>query len=139
MPFPYCRPGGHLCTPENPCALPVAINGVVTPRDVLCERSAARRSRTLRIRCKGEPARGNLLPSIADYSDCEISAVAEDGTEVRLDLVDRFEIVGEPGKPVTATLTFVGIELDVDARSAEPAPAADDSEPSVGDEPVPRG
>lgn len=122
-----------------PYNAPISVSGWITPDDVECEKAAAKSATVLRIRCKGEPARGNLLPSIADYTDCEISAVAEDGTEVRLDLVDRFEIVGEPGKPVTATLTFVGIELDVDARSAEPAPVADDSEPSVGDEPVPRG
>jgi len=107
------------------------VNGIVTPEDVERQRVAARSSTVLRIRCKCEPQKGRLVARLADYSDCEILAVADDGTEVRLDLVDRFEVRGEPGKHVTATLTFVGIELDVEAGAA---PAMDDDgETAAGD------
>lgn len=110
-----------------------AINAL-TPEDVERERAAMRKASRLIFRCKS-PAPN----TIADYSDCQILAVCDDGTEVELTLVDRVEILASASPdPVTAVLTFVGVEvdLDIDARNVEtePAPPGEDEEPAKGDE-----
>ncbi len=78
----------------------------------------------IRIRCRVS-ADGAPLGRIPDFCDLRIFAVADDGTEVEIHNVDHVVIDMVAGsEPIRATLTFMNVELDVEAELAAPTPLA---------------
>lgn len=60
---------------------------------------------------------------IPDFSDLHVFAIADDGTEVELHNVDhiKFDAVA-CCEPIRATLTFINVEIDVEAQVGEDGP-----------------
>lgn len=85
----------------------------------------------LRIRARSE--QGGLAGRAADFSDIDVRAVDRDGNEsAPMTNIERIEIIGSASpEPLRAIVTFVGLDLDLDAEQA--IATDDDGETSVGD------
>lgn len=106
----------------------------------------------VRIRCRGEAPTGALLCGVVpSFVDVEVLAIGDDGSETVLTNVQRVEIdIQANADPIMARLTFVDVELDIEARVEERlatlpspawcarhglnAPCPDCDEPAKGDE-----
>lgn len=80
----------------------------------------------LRIRCRVPPpmppiAGYPMINRVADLSDTDVCAIADDGTETPLPNVERVVFTVGGNEPARAVVTFFDVEIEADALASDTA------------------